>query len=205
MHYPWQRATTQAMKLLHNSWLVAAILLNGMAAHAHASDTDVMDALKQGGVVVMLRHAQTTEGVGDPPNFKLTDCSTQRNLSDAGRDASRRMGAWFAAQGIRVDAVKSSEWCRCKDTAQLAFGSNTPWTTLNSFFDNRSAELQQTTQLKRALRKLKPGQREVWVTHQVNITALTGVAPEMGEAVVLRQGKSDTVQVIGRLSFDRVQ
>jgi phosphohistidine phosphatase SixA len=192
------------MTQLRSMFLAICLIACGLpfaAARASAppvADAAVMQALKQGGVVVMLRHAQTEPGVGDPPNFKLSDCSTQRNLSEAGRSASKRMGEWFAAQGIRFDAVKSSAWCRCKDTAQLAFGTHTSWPALNSFFADRNTEPQQTAQLKRALRSLKPGQREVWVTHQVNITALTGVTPAMGEAVVLR-ASAQGVQVIGRL------
>jgi phosphohistidine phosphatase SixA len=187
------------MTLLRSILLTASLIVCALPVGAQApTDAAVMQALKQGGVVVMLRHAQTEPGVGDPPHFKLNDCSTQRNLSDAGRSASRRMGEWFAVQSIRFDAVKSSAWCRCKDTAQLAFGTHTAWSALNSFFANRNTEQQQTAQLKRALRSLKPGQREVWVTHQVNITALTGVVPAMGEAVVLRTS-AQGVEVVGRL------
>jgi phosphohistidine phosphatase SixA len=181
-------------------WLSAAAAWPAGAADGATAE----QALRTGGVVVLLRHAQTEPGVGDPAGFRLDDCATQRNLSAAGRAQSRRIGAWFAARGWRIDAVKSSAWCRCRDTARLAFGRHDVWPALNSFFDDRAGEPQQTAALREALRTLAPGRREVWVTHQVNITALTGIAPAMGEAVVLRAGGAQP-QVAGRLRFDEQQ
>jgi len=134
---------------------------------------------------VLLRHAQTTPGVGDPPEFRLSDCSTQRNLSDAGRAQSRRIGEWFAAQRLQPAAVRTSAWCRCIDTAQLAFGRHTLWPPLNSAFNDRGQSTATHQALRNALASIPSGTFEVWVTHQVNITALTGEATSMGEGVIV--------------------
>lgn len=150
----------------------------------------VAGLLRQGGVAVMLRHAQTVAGVGDPPGFRIDLCSTQRNLSEEGREQAKRIGQWFQSQRLSPRAVLSSAWCRCIDTADLAFGRHVVWPALNSFFDGRQSEASQTAALRTALARIPAGQFEVWVTHQVNITALTGEVPSMGEALIVNaQGK----------------
>jgi broad specificity phosphatase PhoE len=83
---------------------------------------------------VLVRHAVTTPGVGDPPGMRLEDCATQRNLSDEGRAEARRLGAAFRARGISVQRLLSSPWCRCLETARLAFGSPEVWTPLGNLF-----------------------------------------------------------------------
>ena len=138
------------------------------------------------GLVVMLRHAVTEPGIGDPRGYTLDDCSSQRLLSADGRAQARRLGATLAAHGLRATQVKSSRWCRCLDTARLGFGHATPWPALDSFFDEPGRGPAQTATLREALAALAPGEVVVWVTHQVNITALAGSPVAMGEAVVLR-------------------
>jgi broad specificity phosphatase PhoE len=144
-------------------------------------------ALREGGAVALLRHAQAP-GTGDPPGFRLGDCSTQRNLSSEGREQARQIGAQFTANHIPIERVLSSEWCRCLETARLAFGDRVePFPALNSFFSTQDAEGAQT----RAVRALVEGWRAqsgvlVLVTHQVNITALTGLYPGEGEILVLK-------------------
>jgi phosphohistidine phosphatase SixA len=139
----------------------------------------------QGGCAVLIRHAQTESGIGDPPGYRLDNCSSQRQLSAAGRAQSERMGQWFAARQLKPSAVLSSQWCRCKDTASLAFGRVTEWTALNSTFDQSAKQPAQTSQLRERLRQIKPGQFEVWLTHQVNMTDLSREYPAMGEAFVV--------------------
>lgn len=169
-------------------WLAWAGTL-ALPATAQPSDP-LATLLRQGGHTVMLRHAQTVAGVGDPPGFRIDLCSTQRNLSDDGRDQARRIGQWFQAQKLAPRAVLTSAWCRCIDTADLAFGRHVIWPALNSFFDGRQSEPSQTAALRTALARIPAGQFEVWVTHQVNITALTGEVPSMGEALIVNaQGK----------------
>jgi len=117
----------------------------------------------------------------------LGQCSTQRNLSDAGRQASRAMGVWLQAQQFNPDAVLSSQWCRCQDTARLALGAYEDWPALNSTFDGQGDPNAQQKALRARLLAMPKGQREVWVTHQVIMTALTGAYPEMGEGFLVDQ------------------
>jgi len=141
--------------------------------------------LRAGACVVLLRHAQTESGIGDPAGFRMDECSTQRNLSDEGRAQAVRIGQWFKSRNLRPNVVQSSAWCRCKDTADLAFGHHKVWQALNSFFGELGHDEVQTAQLRAALAHLPVAQFEVWVTHQVNMTALTGQGIMMGEALIV--------------------
>jgi len=146
---------------------------------------DFAAALREGGCALLLRHAQTEAGVGDPPGFRVDMCSTQRNLSNEGRAQARRIGEWLSARGLRPAAVLSSAWCRCRDTADLAFGRHALWPALNSFFGTSEGGKEQAAQMRAALLRLPRQQFEAWVTHQVNVTALTGAFIGMGEAFVV--------------------
>ena len=101
--------------------------------------------LRQGGHVVLLRHATTTAGVGDPAEMRLEDCSTQRNLSEEGREQARRIGEGFRQFRVPVEQVMSSQWCRCIETAGLAFGGSVEvWPALNNLFgrpENRQKQV----------------------------------------------------------------
>jgi broad specificity phosphatase PhoE len=160
------------------------------------------DALHQGGVLVVMRHADTEPGSGDPPGFRIEDCKTQRNLSAHGRVQAQRIGAMFAVRGVRPAQVFSSAWCRCVDTALLAFPSvpvnNLP--ALDSVFMDKSREPAQTAALREEMRRLHPTGVTVWVTHQTNMTALTGEYAGMGEALILRPDNTGNFRVLGRLS-----
>jgi broad specificity phosphatase PhoE len=142
--------------------------------------------LREGGCAVLMRHAQTEAGVGDPPGFKLGQCRTQRNLSDAGRAQARRTGEAFRREGIALASVRSSAWCRCTDTAQLAFGAHTVWPALNSFFQGQGDADGQTREVLAAVAGLRQPSNWMLVTHQVNITALTGDFLAMGELFATR-------------------
>lgn len=169
---------------------------------------DLVQAIRAPGAVVMIRHAQTEPGIGDPENFRLSDCSTQRNLSQEGRQQSVRLGQWFFRQGLQPKQVLSSQWCRCLDTAKLAFSSQAavrPFPALNSFFQghgDREAQLRQART--HATARLQGGETgfEVWVTHQVTISALTGVYLGMGELLVATPDRSGQFRVLaqGRLT-----
>lgn len=171
-------------------------------AQPGASKTPALEAiLRTGGCAVMLRHAQTVPGVGDPPNFQLRQCSTQRNLSDEGRAQAAAIGRWFSSRALKPSSVWSSPWCRCKDTA-AAFGAFNVLTALGSTFDGKSDATAQTAALRERLVSIAPFQFEVWVTHQVNVSALTGKVPAMGEALVLRANASGGGPVVlARTSF----
>jgi phosphohistidine phosphatase SixA len=141
------------------------------------------DLLRQGGLVVLIRHA-AAPGFGDPPNFRIGDCTTQRNLSEEGRLQARALGESFRSRKIPIEKVYSSQWCRCKETAQLAFGAFQEHPALNSFFEQPRLKAPQTEALRAFLMQLRPQRGNlVLVTHQVNITALTDVVPQPGEVV----------------------
>ncbi len=162
------------------------------------AQTDPLAArLRAGACVVLLRHAQTEPGIGDPPGFRLDQCGTQRNLSVQGRAQARRIGSWFKSHGLQPHLVQSSAWCRCRDTADLAYGSHAVWPALNSFFAEPGDQKTQTAQLRAAIARIPAGRFEVWITHQVNITELTHEGVSMGEALVVdAQG-----QVVARRTF----
>lgn len=154
--------------------------------------------LRKGGCVVILRHAQTAPGLGDPPNFRIDQCSTQRNLSEKGRAQARHIGQWFTTHDLQARAVYSSAWCRCKETADLAFSRHTVLPLLNSTFNDRTNQPDATKELSVRLAAVPTGQFEVWVTHQVNILSLTGEDPAMGEAFIVHSdGKIRTRTYFG--------
>jgi phosphohistidine phosphatase SixA len=142
--------------------------------------SQLADALRQGGVL-LLRHAATEPGIGDPDGFRLGQCATQRNLSEQGRLQAQSIGAWFRKQGLQPTAVRSSQWCRCQDTARLAFGDYQDWPALNSTFAGQGNHAEQMRVLRKALQQLPAQALEVWVTHQVMMTGLSGAYPAMGE------------------------
>jgi phosphohistidine phosphatase SixA len=167
-----------------------------------AQNSDLWSSMREGtGYVILLRHAQTVPGTGDPPGFKLDDCSTQRNLSEEGKAQAVKIGDRFRQQQIPIDRVLSSQWCRCLDTAKLMnIGKVEPFPALNSFFDDRSTEAQQTQQVRQfILHNQKTSGAIVMVTHQVNITALSGVVPQQGEAVIVQVKNGDRFQVVDQL------
>ncbi len=164
----------------------ALLCLLPLAGHADAgSSADAWAALK-GGAVVLFRHA-TAPGVGDPPGFKLDDCTTQRNLDADGQAQALRIGRAFQREGVSVATVWSSAWCRAKETGELAFpGRLRLEPAFNSFFGAPALESTQTATARELLLGWRGPGALVVVTHQVNITALTGLVPASGEGVVLR-------------------
>ena len=165
-----------------------------------AAAPDTLALLRAGGLVLALRHA-LAPGTFDPPNFRLGDCSTQRNLSDDGRQQARRIGAWFTARQLKPARVRSSPWCRCVDTADLAFGTHEAWAALGSprgATEGTNAESLQA--LRAAIRSAsaRPGQLEVWVTHMFVLADLVGQNTSVGEGLLLRAGPDGAPQVLGR-------
>ena len=167
-----------------------------------ASEAAIWSQLRQGrGYVILFRHA-LAPGTGDPSNFRLEDCSTQRNLSAAGRQQAVRMGELLRQQNIVVSRVLSSQWCRCLETAHLmAVGTVEPFPALNSFFQDRSTERSQTEQLRQFILENRDNTGVVvMVTHQVNITAISDVIPQSGAAIVLQASTSNQVEFVGQLA-----
>lgn len=182
----------------------APFLALGPWTRSVRADDSAWRLLAEGGCAVLLRHAQTVPGIGDPPGFRIDDCSTQRNLSDAGRAEARRLGAEFARRGIVFDDVLSSRWCRCLETARLAFPQIEVrvFEALNSFFADGSTRQAQTDALRGHLASQRAPRRIVLVTHMVNIAALTGQSVGMGEALLVRLGVQGAGDVLGRLRMD---
>ncbi|MET0210048.1 MAG: histidine phosphatase family protein [Burkholderiaceae bacterium] len=171
--------------LLRRNFAVLALATLPALALPQTAGSPFAQRLRSGGCVVLWRHAQTEPGVGDPAGFTLASCSTQRNLSSAGRTQAQRAGAWFTAQALKPRSVLSSAWCRCKETADLAFGAHELWTPLNSTFAEGDQAGAARAAMARRLAMVPSGQFEVWVTHQVNITALTRAVLAMGEGLVV--------------------
>jgi phosphohistidine phosphatase SixA len=179
--------------------LVTLLLIFAGATPAVASD--VWEQMRETpGLVLYLRHA-TAPGGGDPAGFVLGDCSTQRNLSAAGRAEARRIGERLKRERIPITAVRASPWCRARDTARLLdAGQVRSMTALGSLFLKPNAarhpHTKETVEVIRAHRN-RPGVL-VLVGHQANISALTGVSPRSGEGVVLRAQRNGDIRVVAR-------
>lgn len=179
--------------------LASATLLGWAQARAQSGAGAFWAAVQQPGAVVLMRHAQTEPGVGDPPGFRLDICSSQRNLSDAGRAQARRVAAAFAAAGVVPSDVRSSAWCRCVDTARLAFGQATVWPAINSTFQGQGDPDRGRAEVLAAARAWRGPGPLVLVTHQVNISHITGEFTAMGEMLAARVADG-RMQVLARLS-----
>ena len=172
----------------------------GFSAPAWAEET-LWQALRSGAAVGLLRHALAPGG-GDPAHFNVADCSTQRNLSEAGRQQARAIGAAFRRNGIATARVLSSRWCRCLDTARLLnLGPVEPFPPLDSFFSHPERAESQTEVLRVFLNRPYTGPPRVLVTHQVNITALTTIVPRSGELIIVQPLTEGPVRVLGRLEL----
>jgi phosphohistidine phosphatase SixA len=183
------------------AWLAAAVL--AIPAAALADDAQLLREMRQGGVAVLMRHAQTTPGVGDPPGWKLADCPSQRNLDETGIAHAKRIGQWFAQHQLRPTRVRNSPWCRTRDTARLAFERHDDWPALANIFEDRSGADAQAAEVRRFISVLKPGEWAVLVSHGSTIFHITQVSLAPGEAVVVRRDPAHAgavkLLVLGRL------
>lgn len=175
-----------------------------------SEEDKLWDAIRSPGHVVLMRHA-IAPGTGDPDNFDVNDCGTQRILSEKGRQQATHIGDRFRLNGIAEASIYSSAWCRCLDTAALLnLGAVTKMKSLGSFY--QSLYDLNPTQMTKNVRQwlvdevffknntndiaLRP---VIMVTHQVNITALTGVYPSSGEMVVAAVGENGELDVLGTI------
>ena len=179
--------------------VVFLVLLAARPAAA-ADDETTWKRLAGGGQAVLIRHAITTPGVGDPPGMRLQECGTQRNLTDEGRAHARRVGEAFRARKIPVDRVMSSPWCRCLETARLAFGPPEVWAALGNLFDRPQNRAEQVEQMQAFVGGLRRSGNVVLVSHGSTIAALTGVNPDPAEMVVLTPQGGTRFTVAGRLT-----
>ena len=146
---------------------------------------NLMNQLEEGEKLIFIRHAYAP-GSGDPSNFNLNDCSTQRNLSEEGKKQAQKIGKFFTNKKIKIDKVFSSEWCRCKETAEIAFNNYSTKNFLNSFYSSKYAKnkTKQIEELNNYIQKLKNSKNLVFVTHYVLISEVFNFAPSSGEIVV---------------------
>jgi broad specificity phosphatase PhoE len=177
--------------------LIVVALLGWAVAVARADDA-VWDALREAGSVVVLRHSYAP-GTFDPPTARLDDCTTQRNLDDAGRAQATRVGEAFRRHRITVGDVLSSPRCRCMDTGRLAFGRAKAWVVLQGALNDTELRRRQLAEMKSALAAHRDGPPLVLVTHGSVVTDLTGLNIRMGEFVVLRRGADGVHAIAGRL------
>ena len=166
---------------------ILTILFIGLLnfANAASSDDKILDSLKDGKKLIFIRHA-LAPGNGDPDNFLINDCSTQRNLSKKGINQSVKIGDFFKNNKIKIDQVLSSEWCRCKDTAKYAFENFTTFNALNSFYDEKFAanETKQINDLKKFIKNWDSDKNLVFVTHYVVISSIFNTGTSSGEIIV---------------------
>lgn len=174
---------------------------------AHSSDANdsneneavLWAGLSSGKYAALLRHA-IAPGFGDPSYFKVDDCKTQRNLSAEGRAQAHAIGERLRQNGILVAEVFSSQWCRCLETASLLdLGTVNELPMLNSFFQSMEKRDKQTQDLRDWLRQRAANKPTVLVTHQVNISALTGSYASSGEMIIIELGHESGFPVVGTL------
>ena len=146
---------------------------------------NLLNQLEYGGKLIFIRHAYAPGG-GDPDNFNLNDCSTQRNLNEEGREQAKNIGEFFLKNEIKIDKVLSSEWCRCKDTAKIAFKNFSTNSFLNSFYSSKYEKNKdkQIKMLNDYVKKLKNDKNLILVTHYVLISEVLNYAPSSGEIIV---------------------
>ena len=150
-----------------------------------SSNEKLINSLKEGGKLIFIRHAYAP-GNGDPENFNLKDCNSQRNLSQKGIDQSKEIGLFFTKNKIQIDKVLSSQWCRCKDTAKYAFNDYKTFDALNSFYDEKFTKnkTKQIKNLKKYISNWNSKKNLVLVTHFVVISETLGAGSTSGEIIV---------------------
>jgi phosphohistidine phosphatase SixA len=146
---------------------------------------NLISELKEGGKIIFIRHAYAP-GSGDPDNFDINDCDTQRNLNDSGKLQAKKIGNYFKKNKIPINMVVSSEWCRCKETAFLAFKNFETENFLNSFFNPKflKNKNKQMKELKKYINEWQNEENLVLVTHYVVILEALGYASSSGEMVI---------------------
>jgi broad specificity phosphatase PhoE len=177
--------------------IVLVVLL--LAPLQAAADEALWSLLRGGGQVLIIRHASTTPGFGDPEGFRLEDCKTQRNLSELGREEARRLGEQMRQHKIPIASVVSSPWCRCLETARLAFGRvDEHWAALSNLFGRSPNADAQVKALRPRIAAFRGQGNLVLVSHGSTVLALTGVSPQQAEVVVLTPS-GDSFRIAGRL------
>ena len=181
------------------SLLLKVLIFSLFSFHSYSSEQNWKPA-QEGNKIILIRHSLAPGG-GDPAGFKINDCKTQRNLNRVGIKQSKKIGKLFKKNKVLIDQVLSSQWCRCKDTAQYAFGDYKEFTALNSTFQS-PYDKNETKQLKQLYSFVKKwdgkGKNLVLVTHYSIITAITNAVPSSGEIVITDKN----FKVISTISTD---
>ena len=153
--------------------------------NAGYADSEIINSLREGGKLIFIRHALAPGG-GDPENFSLNDCSTQRNLDSTGISQAKKIGKFFKDNNIKIDKVLSSEWCRTKDTAQNAFEKYETFNALNSFFSSKFAKNRekQMIDLRAFIKNWNNNENIVFITHYVVILETLNTTVNSGEIIV---------------------
>ena len=160
---------------------------------------NLINQLEDGGKLIFIRHAYAP-GNGDPAGFNLNDCSTQRNLSNDGRKQAQRIGEFFTKNKIEIDKVLSSEWCRCKETAKIAFKNYSTNSFLNSFYSSKFSKNKdkQVKAFNYYVKNLESKKNLILVTHYVFISEVLNYGPSSGEIVV----SDKNLNIIGSIEID---
>lgn len=193
---PPYRTCHYLVTIFFTLFLIAIVPVPGSSAENQAS---LWGAVRSGSALVLIRHA-LAPGTGDPETFTIGDCQTQRNLSENGRLQARAIGDLFRTSGIPQAKIYSSQWCRCRETAELLnLGPVEVLPVLNSFFQNFERRDSQTKGLQEWIDSQNLDQPTVLVTHQVNITALTQVYPGSGEMIIVARSATGKLSVLGSI------
>ncbi len=181
---------------------VPVLLLCLLPLAASAEREAALSALADGEAVLIMRHAQTVAGTGDPAGFRPDDCSTQRNLNEVGRKQARELGAILRAAGIASAAVYASPWCRAVETAELlALGPVRTSDLLSSIWNDRVVNPDRSEELRAFIRSWQGPGPLVLVTHGINIGRLLDRRAAQGGGLVLLAGAegAETLRIVGRL------
>ena len=184
------------MKLLRFFIIIFISLTTPIKADLYKN---LINQLEDGGKLIFIRHAYAP-GNGDPAGFNLNDCSTQRNLSDDGRKQAQRIGEFFTKNKIEIDKVLSSEWCRCKETAKIAFKNYSTNSFLNSFYSSKFSKNKdkQVKAFNYYIKNLESKKNLIFVTHYVFISEVLNYGPSSGEIVV----SDKNLNIIGSIEID---
>ena len=177
-------------------FFISFLILLSLFLNKAFANSEILNSLKEGNKIVFIRHA-LAPGNGDPDNFVINDCSTQRNLSKTGVEQSKKIGNFFRKNKIKIDAVLSSEWCRCKDTAFHAFENFITFDALNSFYDPKFSknEKLQIVNLKKLIESWESDKNLILITHFVVISSLLKTGSSSGEIIVVNK----ELEILGRM------
>ena len=194
------------MRILTFCFFNLVLLLNcNVSVHAADNPSSLIKAMQAGGHILMIRHANAP-GFGDPDNFKISDCSTQRNLDEEGRIQSIKIGEWLQSHEIKISAIYSSQWCRCLETARLLdLGSVNVFPPLNSFYQkpqNREPSLKNLKQF--IVEQTPENDLIIMITHHVTIGAISGKNVAPGNGVLLKLKPSAPYEFVSVVTTGRV-